>query len=52
MPSARIEFNYEIYNQNQELLTIGNTVLVFVDAESRKPKKAPDYFIDKISSFF
>jgi len=52
MPSARIEFDYEIYNQEKELLTIANTLLVFVDAVSRKPKKAPDYFVEKISPFF
>jgi acyl-CoA thioester hydrolase len=52
LPEARIEFNYEIVNQNKELITIATTVLVFVDAETRKPVKAPKYFLDKISTFF
>lgn len=52
MPSARIEFNYEIYNQQNELLTIADTTLVFIDEKTRKPIKAPAYFLDKIKPFF
>jgi len=52
LPSARIEFNYEIVNQNNDLITVANTILVFVNAETRKPSKAPQYFLDKILPFF
>jgi acyl-CoA thioester hydrolase len=52
LPAARIEFNYEILNPENELITIANTVLVFIDAETRKPVKAPDYFMEKIIPFF
>ena len=51
-PLVRIEFEYEVFNQNQELLTQGHTTLVFIDSKTRKPRKAPKYFLDKIEEFF
>jgi acyl-CoA thioester hydrolase len=52
MPSARIEFKYEIFNQDMELLTIADTVLVFIDANTRKPLKAPAEFLIKMKPYF
>jgi acyl-CoA thioester hydrolase len=52
MPSVRIEFNYEIYNQKSELLNIAETMLVFIDANTRKPTKAPSWILDKMKPFF
>jgi acyl-CoA thioester hydrolase len=52
IPSVRIEFNYEISNQDKELICIAGTTLVFVDANTRKPTKAPGYFLEKILPFF
>jgi acyl-CoA thioester hydrolase len=46
--SVKIEFDYEIYNVNNELLTTGNSVLVFVDMKSGRPMLPPDYIIDKL----
>jgi acyl-CoA thioester hydrolase len=52
MPSIRIEFKYEIYNQDNELLSVAETTLVFVDDKTRKPLKAPASFLDKMRPFF
>ncbi len=52
IPEARIEFEYEVYNQNSELLNIGKTTLVFIDAETRKPRRAPEDFLRKIAKQF
>lgn len=41
--SAKIEFDYEIYNEQDELLTIGNSILVFVNMKTGRPMAAPDY---------
>lgn len=41
-PSVRIEFNFEIYNEQKELLTTGFTSLVFIDIKRNRPTKAPD----------
>ena len=48
MPSARIEFEYRIYNQLDELLHEGKTTLVFMDLVSKKIVKAPEWLISAI----
>lgn len=52
MPLVRIEFEYEVYNQHGELLNMGSTTLVFIDAKSRKPKKAPIDFLQQLKKYF
>ncbi|AXT50133.1 acyl-CoA thioesterase [Aquimarina sp. BL5] len=52
IPTVRIVFDYEIYNQNQELLTIASSTLVFVDAQSRKPILCPPYLLKIIEKEF
>ena len=47
--SVRIEFDYEIFNDNGELLTTGNSVLVFVDMKTGRPISPPDYVLEKIN---
>lgn len=46
--SVKIEFDYEIYNEKEELLTIGNSVLVFVDMKTGKPTLPPEYVKEKL----
>ncbi len=48
MPSARIEFEYRIYNQLDELLHEGKTTLVFMDLASKKVVKVPEWLISAI----
>lgn len=50
MPSVKIEFDYEITNINGEILTTASTILVFIDAQTKKPIKAPKYILDAIGS--
>jgi acyl-CoA thioester hydrolase len=47
-PAARIEFVYEIHNQNNELITTAETTLVFIDSKKGRPMRCPDYLLDKI----
>ena len=49
MPKARIEFDYEIYNEKKELLTTASTTLVFISSETMKPIQAPQDLLDKIA---
>lgn len=44
-PNVKIEFDYEITNQNNELICTGNTVLAFVNAETKKPMRCPEYIL-------
>ena len=52
IPGARIDFEYEVYNENKELINKGETTLVFVDMKTKKPTSAPQEFIDDIKRYF
>jgi len=47
-PSVRIEFYYEIRNQKKELITTATTTLVFLNKESGRPIKCPNYILKKL----
>jgi acyl-CoA thioester hydrolase len=51
-PGVRIRFLYEIYNEQQTLLNTGETVLVFVDARTGKPRKAPESLMAELEKYF
>jgi acyl-CoA thioester hydrolase len=36
-PQTRIKFQYEIFNEKEELINIGETTLVFVDIKKNRP---------------
>ncbi|MCK7590853.1 acyl-CoA thioesterase [Subsaxibacter sp. CAU 1640] len=48
IPSATIEFDYEIVNEKNELLATGNTSLVFMDINKNRPTRCPKYILDKL----
>ncbi|RZS92624.1 acyl-CoA thioesterase [Aquimarina brevivitae] len=50
IPTVKIVFDYEIYNQQQELLTEASTTLVFVNSKTRKPIVCPKYLLEKIAN--
>lgn len=52
IPGARIDFEYEVYNEKKELINKGETTLVFVDMKTMKPTSAPQEFIDDIQKYF
>jgi len=52
LPGIRIFFEYELYNENEELINIGATTLVFVDMKKNKPTNPPENFMEKLSGFF
>ena len=37
----KIKFDYQTYNEESKLLNFGNTTLVFVDKETKKPVNCP-----------
>ena len=47
-PSVRIEFDYKIYNEAREILVEANTVLVFIDMNSKRPIRCPEFLLEKI----
>jgi len=52
LPAVRIHYKYEIHNQKDELLATGTTVLAFIDAITKRPKRAPEYLLDILKSYF
>ena len=52
LPTARILFEYELYNEEGELITTGNTTLVFVDTHKKGPVKIPENLLKKMTPFF
>jgi acyl-CoA thioester hydrolase len=51
-PGVRIVFKYELFNQDNVLINLGETTLVFVDIEKNRPCMAPKNFLQKIESYF
>ena len=47
-PSVKIEFYYEIHNQEGKLLVTATTTLVFINSTTKKLMKAPDYLLEKL----
>jgi len=45
-PSITIEFDFKIFNEQNELLTTGFTSLVFIDMKRNKPTRPPKEILD------
>jgi acyl-CoA thioester hydrolase len=52
MPGIRIHFRYELYNESEELINIGETLLVFVNMQTNRPCLPPQDFSDRLKPFF
>lgn len=48
-PLVRIEFDYEIVNQNNEKISTGNSVLAFINMKTNRPTKCPNYILEKLN---
>ena len=44
-PLVKIEFDYEIKNQDAELICTGNTILAFMNSKTLKPTRCPEYLL-------
>lgn len=51
-PGVRIIFKYELFNEDEVLINLGETTLVFVDIEKNRPCMAPKNFLQKIETYF
>ncbi len=47
-PGVKIEFDYEIKNQHQELVCTGNTILAFLNGETMRPMRCPEFILEKL----
>ena len=51
MPTASIEFEYELRNQCDVLLATGNTILAFINKETNRPTRCPKYLLDQLQDY-
>lgn len=51
IPLASIEFDYELLNENGDILAKGNTVLAFIDTKRNRPTRCPKYLLDKLQNY-
>lgn len=52
MPRARIRYEYEIYNEEAQLLNTGETTLAFINMSNGRPVKIPENLKALISAYF
>ena len=52
LPTAKIHFFYEIYNEQKKLINAGETVMVFIDAQNRRPRRAPEMLMTALAKYF
>jgi len=52
LPSTRLLFSYEVFNQDGLLLNTGQTTLVFISANTGRPQPAPADLIELTKPFF
>lgn len=49
-PNVKIIFDYTIFNEKGEKVTSATSILVFMDAKTRKPVRCPQYIHDKLEA--
>lgn len=52
LPTAKIEFSYEIKNEDLLLINEGKTTLVFMDMAKKKVIKSPELIINALKPYF
>lgn len=52
MPSVKIVFQYEIFNEAKILLNTGETTLVFVDIKTQRPRRCPAEINELFKPYF
>jgi acyl-CoA thioester hydrolase len=52
MPGIRIHFRYELFNEKEELINLGETLLVFVNMQTNRPCHPPGDFMERLKPFF
>jgi acyl-CoA thioester hydrolase len=52
MPVTRMHIDYEVHNEAGVLICSGHTTLVFVNALTRRPTRAPEAFVNALAGKF
>jgi acyl-CoA thioester hydrolase len=52
MPGVKIHFKYELFNEKQDLIHVGETLLAFINMNTNRPSLPPQQFLDKLKPYF
>jgi acyl-CoA thioester hydrolase len=52
MPGVRIKFEYEVFNEQNELITKGWTSLAFLKKDSHQPTRPPQNLLALLKPYF
>ncbi|MBS7563192.1 acyl-CoA thioesterase [Mucilaginibacter sp. Bleaf8] len=52
MPGVKIHFKYELFNEKEELIHVGETLLAFINMKTGRPSLAPQEFLDQLKPYF
>lgn len=52
LPTLKMKFRYEIFNESDELINTGETVLVFIKKETMKPCRMPQAMNGMLAPYF
>ena len=52
MPGVKIFFKYELFNEKNELINLGETLLVFVNMKTNRPCLPNQEFLNKLKPYF
>ena len=52
MPVKRIKFKYEIFNEREKLVNVGETILAFVNMKNGRSCEAPESVTSLLKPFF
>ncbi|MCS6973154.1 MAG: acyl-CoA thioesterase [Cyclobacteriaceae bacterium] len=51
-PTVRIRFDYDIFNEANELINRGETLLAFIDRKSGRPTRPPQVMMEVLKPYF
>ncbi len=52
LPTTRITFEYQVFNEDKKLINLGVTILVFINRITERPIMAPDFLIDILKPYY
>ena len=52
LPKASIDFTYNVYNQNKDLICKGSTRIAFLNSKSQRPVRCPDFLYSLFAELF
>jgi acyl-CoA thioester hydrolase len=50
LPTARLVIGSEVYNEQGRLINTGKVTLGFMHADTRRPCRAPEWFVEKLNA--